>query len=212
MGFWKTWIVLGISPKSFVLGFIRSPHRTANRENTLEAGEPRFSTCAECRPPSRPCSLPAIARFLNIISNTPALAFQSLGFFRGRSRAAEEFTTIASFASARVKDVRCLRGSHWRTSTGLRRAESIWNTHALPDYLFGTPVGRARDILDQFSSEALHAISRNTDLLGDCAISPKKGNAVILLVARQADARWIGHREQEPETQEHLLVTHSIRK
>ena len=127
---------------------------------------------------SKRSSATAISRFLNILFDRPALAFQSLGFLRGSQQGVHRDTAFVRVSSSQefvaswiaLEDV----------TPGSGELEYYVGSHALPDYLFSSTARWATpghpEVLGY--SDALHAMAKEAGL-AFTQFRPKKGDALI---------------------------------
>lgn len=151
---------------------------TANRENTLQKEAKILDMHEASEAAQQAIFCPAISRFLNIVFDRPAMAFQSLGFLRGSQQGVHRDTAFVRVSSSQefvaswiaLEDV----------TPGSGELEYYVGSHALPDYLFS---GTARWATPghpevQGYSDALHAMAKKAGLEFS-QFRPKKGDALI---------------------------------
>ncbi len=175
----------------------------ANRENTLEREAKILDMHEASEAAQQALFSPAIARFLNIIFERPALAFQSLGFLRGSQQGIHRDTAFVRVSSSEEFVASWIALEDIQPGSG--ELEYYIGSHALPDYLFSGTARWATPGHPEISgySEALHAMAREANL-EFTQFRPKKGDALIWSAELMHGGSAI---ENEGQTRK-SLVTH----
>jgi hypothetical protein len=175
----------------------------ANRENTLEL-EAKILDMHEASDAAQEAIFsPAIARFLNIIFERPALAFQSLGFLRGSQQGVHRDTAFVRVSSSEEFVASWIALEDIQPGSG--ELEYYVGSHALPDYLFSGTARWATPGHPEVSgySDALHAMARDANLEFQ-QFRPKKGDALIWAAELMHGGSAIENQGQTRKS----LVTH----
>ncbi|MGA8534890.1 MAG: phytanoyl-CoA dioxygenase family protein [Candidatus Tumulicola sp.] len=175
----------------------------ANRANTLEKEAKILDMHEASQSAQQIIFSPAISRFLNIIFERPALAFQSLGFLRGSQQGVHRDTAFVRVSSSQEFVASWIALEDIVPGSG--ELEYYVGSHALPDYLFSGGdrwVKPGNPEVDGFS-EGLHAMARAAKL-DFTQFRPKKGDVLIWAAELMHGG---SHIENEKQTRK-SLVTH----
>ncbi len=176
---------------------------TATRENTVQL-EAKILDMHEASDSAQQIIFaPAISRFLNIVFERPALAFQSLGFIRGSQQGVHRDTAFVRVSSSQEFVASWIALEDVVPGSG--ELEYYVGSHALPDYLFSGAdrwVKPGNPELEGFSG-ALHEMAKAANL-EFTQFRPKKGDALIWAAELMHGGSQI---EDESRTRK-SLVTH----
>ena len=179
---------------------------TANRENTLEREAKILDMHEASEAAQQAMFSPAISRFLNIIFERPAIAFQSLGFLRGSQQGIHRDTAFVRVSSSEEFV------ASWIALEDIHRVPASSNTtlEATPSPTISfraRRVGPRRDIpKSAVTAKRLHAMAREANL-EFTQFRPKKGRRADL--GGRTDARGSAIERRGPNAQEprHALLS-----
>lgn len=151
---------------------------TATRENTMQKEAKILDMHEASEAAQQSIFSPAITRFLDIVFERPALAFQSLGFMRGSQQGIHRDTAFVRVSSSQEFVASWIALEDVRSGSG--ELEYYVGSHALPDYLFSGGARWATPGHPEVEgySDALHAMARAANL-EFTQFLPEKGDVLI---------------------------------